>query len=127
MVNGDGLHELLGAEAAPALEELLAVRRAEPEMLRQALERGLLDPCLGQEGDRPADQVVVTRPVGAQRGYGVLGCWAFSMVILAVVSGGDPRLVGLAAIRPVSCGRFRNERTPALVGPTSWRQEQLHL
>ena len=73
VVHGDGLHELLGAQAAPALEELLAVRRAERQVLGQAVERGLLGPGLGQEGDGAADQVVVARAVGGERGCDIGG------------------------------------------------------
>ena len=110
MVDGDRLHELLGAEAAPALEQLLAVRRAEPQVLGQALQRGLLHPCLGEEGDGAADQVVVARPVRAQGCFAVsVAMWVCSMVNLAVVSGGGPRSRRVAMPnRPDSCASPSN-------------------
>jgi hypothetical protein len=73
VVHGDGLHELLGAQAAPALEELLAVRGAEPQVLGQTVERRLLGPGLGQEGDGAADEVVVARTIGRKGGGGSRG------------------------------------------------------
>ena len=115
VVDGDGLHELLGAQPAPALEQLLAVRRAQAQVLGQPIQRGLLGPGLGQEGDGAADELVVARAVGAERGGGVGGRWlCVAWVVLAVTSGGDPDLGRAGArIRPVSCGAaFKCARRP---------------
>jgi len=98
VIDGDGLHEFLGAEATPAPEELLAVRRAEPQVLGQPLEGGLLRPRCGQEGDGPADQRIVARAIRGERGggFGDGGCvqHGSSSRLLAAVT---PDLVGVAA------------------------------
>jgi hypothetical protein len=67
VIDCNGLHELLGAQAAPVLEQLLAVRGAEPQVLRKPLQWRLLGPRLGQEGDGAPDQLVVRRAIGAGR------------------------------------------------------------
>jgi len=68
VVDGDRLYEFLGTEPAPALEQLLAMGRAEPEMRSQLVERWLLGPGLGQKGNGATDKRVVARAVGAERG-----------------------------------------------------------
>ena len=65
MVDRYGLHELLGAQAAPALEQFLAMRRAETEVLGKTVQRWLLGPRLGQESDGTADVIIVARTVRA--------------------------------------------------------------
>src|SRR5581483_10682192 len=71
VVDRDGLYELLGGEPTPALEKLMAVRRAQLQMLGEPLEGGLLGPGCGKEGDGAPDELVVARAVDGERGGSV--------------------------------------------------------
>ena len=58
MVKGDRLQEGLGAQARPAREQALQVRGAEPRLIRQGIERGLVAPIFRNESQRVASDTV---------------------------------------------------------------------
>src|SRR5262249_41274702 len=70
MINRDGLHELLRAQAAPTLEEFLAVGGAQAQMFGQAIERGLLGPGCRQKGNGTPDELIIASAIGGERDWG---------------------------------------------------------
>src|SRR5262249_10285218 len=70
MINRDGLHELFRAQAAPALEEFLAVGGTETQMFGQAIERGLLGPCGRQKGNGTPDELIIAPAIAGEGDWG---------------------------------------------------------
>ena len=68
VLDGQEAQEALGADAGPAAEHALGMERADAHGVGHLLERGLLQPVVGDEADRALDPVIVA----VRRGGGML-------------------------------------------------------